>query len=208
MLPWTRRIPGQRGKVGGGSRFSSKEGAYFAKQCLSLAAGKNPIASRRGLNSLADFCQCLLRTARACKIPYWWWCCLVRHELSLPVGTALWLRRRCALLRSEVLLLSSSGRGLQWHCDSPRNSHYATSTLHRHCSEFAGDAPIPGACCLTLCGAPLLIIGSLSVCFPISATDRGFLGGSPTPAEHIEWVPIRRVRPCMADDGVSRSLPV
>ena len=32
---------------------------------------------------------------------------------------------------------------------------------------------------MTLCGAPLLIIGSLSVCFPVSATDRGFLGGHP-----------------------------
>ena len=42
----------------------------------------------------------------------------------------------------------------------------------------------------------------------LAATDRGFLGGSPTPAEHMKWVPIRRVRPCMADGGVRSSLPV
>ena len=73
-------------------------------------------------------------------------------------------------------------------------------------SRFAGGAPISEVSCQHLWGAPLRTIGSRSVWFPFffSSTDRGFLGGSSTPAEHIEWVPIRRSRPCMADGGAKQ----
>ena len=72
------------------------------------------------------------------------------------------------------------------HCDIPRNSHYATSTVYTALPllRVCGRCTYPRGSLLALCGATLRTIGSLSTCFPLSATDRGSLG---SPHRQSTW---------------------